>query len=168
MTVTGARSSRSYWGCAQAGGGPFDPVGIPTVPVAVIVPMVGSTHSRGWGRAILQKTRLLEQSRQGVAILPPGSSPTPSPPRFRLRSGHCIASAQADHQNNRGRGRQAGRTHSTDISATHRALGGVLMNTATFGRLNQDRRWRARRRVRRGLSCHMFNLFYFCTGVLIR
>ncbi|WP_225849950.1 hypothetical protein [Streptomyces sp. HPF1205] len=37
LTDTGASSSRSYWEGAQAGGGPFDAVAIPTVPVAVTV-----------------------------------------------------------------------------------------------------------------------------------
>jgi pimeloyl-ACP methyl ester carboxylesterase len=37
LTNTGASSSRSYWEGAHAGGGPFDSVGIPHVPVAVTV-----------------------------------------------------------------------------------------------------------------------------------
>jgi pimeloyl-ACP methyl ester carboxylesterase len=37
LTNTGASSSRSYWDAAQLGGGPFDAVDIPTVPVAVTV-----------------------------------------------------------------------------------------------------------------------------------
>jgi pimeloyl-ACP methyl ester carboxylesterase len=37
LTNSGASSSRSYWEGAQAGGGPFDAVGIPSVPVAVTV-----------------------------------------------------------------------------------------------------------------------------------
>ena len=37
LTNTGASSSRSYWEAAQAGGGPFDAVDIPSLPVAVTV-----------------------------------------------------------------------------------------------------------------------------------
>ncbi|HSS60150.1 MAG TPA: epoxide hydrolase [Candidatus Limnocylindrales bacterium] len=37
LTNSGASSSRSYWEAAQAGGGPFDAVDIPDVPVAVTV-----------------------------------------------------------------------------------------------------------------------------------
>jgi pimeloyl-ACP methyl ester carboxylesterase len=38
LTNTGASSSRSYWDAAvRLGGGPFDAVDIPTVPVAVTV-----------------------------------------------------------------------------------------------------------------------------------
>jgi pimeloyl-ACP methyl ester carboxylesterase len=37
LTNSGASSSRSYWEGAQAGGGPFDAVDIPEVPVAVTV-----------------------------------------------------------------------------------------------------------------------------------
>jgi pimeloyl-ACP methyl ester carboxylesterase len=37
LTNTGTSSSRSYWESAQAGGGPFDAVDIPTLPVAVTV-----------------------------------------------------------------------------------------------------------------------------------
>jgi pimeloyl-ACP methyl ester carboxylesterase len=37
LTNTGASSSRSYWEGAQAGGGPFDAVHIPKLPVAVTV-----------------------------------------------------------------------------------------------------------------------------------
>lgn len=37
LTNTGASSSRSYWDAAQLGGGPFNAVDIPTVPVAVTI-----------------------------------------------------------------------------------------------------------------------------------
>jgi pimeloyl-ACP methyl ester carboxylesterase len=37
LTNTGTSSSRSYWGAAQLGGGPFNAVDIPTVPVAVTI-----------------------------------------------------------------------------------------------------------------------------------
>jgi pimeloyl-ACP methyl ester carboxylesterase len=37
VTNTGASSSRSYWKGAQAGGGPFNAVDIPELPVAVTV-----------------------------------------------------------------------------------------------------------------------------------
>ncbi|PWI19373.1 multidrug MFS transporter [Streptomyces sp. Act143] len=37
LTNTGTSSSRSYWEGAQAGGGPFDAVAIPSLPVAVTV-----------------------------------------------------------------------------------------------------------------------------------
>jgi pimeloyl-ACP methyl ester carboxylesterase len=37
FTNTGTSSSRSYWDAAQGGGGPFNAVDIPTVPVAVTI-----------------------------------------------------------------------------------------------------------------------------------
>ena len=37
LTNTGTSSSRSYWDAAQGGGGPFNAVEIPTVPVAVTI-----------------------------------------------------------------------------------------------------------------------------------
>jgi pimeloyl-ACP methyl ester carboxylesterase len=37
LTNTGASSSRSYWEAALLGGGPFNAVDIPTVPVAVTI-----------------------------------------------------------------------------------------------------------------------------------
>jgi pimeloyl-ACP methyl ester carboxylesterase len=50
LTNTGASSSRSYWEGAQAGGGPFDAVAIPTVPVAVTVfPAEIYGAPRTWG-----------------------------------------------------------------------------------------------------------------------
>ncbi|GAA0230289.1 epoxide hydrolase [Actinomadura nitritigenes] len=50
LTNTGASSSRSYWEGAQAGGGPFNAVDIPTVPVAVTV-FPGEIYRapRSWG-----------------------------------------------------------------------------------------------------------------------
>ncbi|MFL6121335.1 epoxide hydrolase family protein [Actinophytocola sp.] len=50
LTNTGASSSRSYWEGAQAGGGPFDAVDIPAVPVAVTVfPAEIYRAPRSWG-----------------------------------------------------------------------------------------------------------------------
>jgi pimeloyl-ACP methyl ester carboxylesterase len=50
LTNIGASSSRSYWEGAQAGGGPFNAVDIPTVPVAVIVfPAEICRAPRRWG-----------------------------------------------------------------------------------------------------------------------
>jgi pimeloyl-ACP methyl ester carboxylesterase len=50
LTNTGASSSRSYWEGAQAGGGPFDAVDIPRVPVAVTVfPAEIYPAPRCWG-----------------------------------------------------------------------------------------------------------------------
>jgi pimeloyl-ACP methyl ester carboxylesterase len=50
LTRTGTSSSRSYWEGAQAGGGPFDAVEIPTVPVAVTVfPAEICPAPRSWG-----------------------------------------------------------------------------------------------------------------------
>jgi pimeloyl-ACP methyl ester carboxylesterase len=50
LTRTGTSSSRSYWEGAQAGGGPFDAVPIPTVPVAVTVfPAEIYPAPRSWG-----------------------------------------------------------------------------------------------------------------------
>jgi pimeloyl-ACP methyl ester carboxylesterase len=50
LTNTGTSSSRSYWEGAQAGGGPFDAVDIPTVPVAVTVfPAEIHRAPRSWG-----------------------------------------------------------------------------------------------------------------------
>jgi pimeloyl-ACP methyl ester carboxylesterase len=50
LTNTGTSSSRSYWEGAQAGGGPFDAVDIPTVPVAVTVfPAEIYRAPRSWG-----------------------------------------------------------------------------------------------------------------------
>ena len=50
LTNTGASSSRSYWDAAQLGGGPFNAVDIPTVPVAVTV-FPGEIYRapRSWG-----------------------------------------------------------------------------------------------------------------------
>jgi len=50
LTNTGASSSRSYWEAAALGGGPFDAVEIPTVPVAVTVFPGEIYHApRSWG-----------------------------------------------------------------------------------------------------------------------
>ncbi|MFI7615856.1 epoxide hydrolase family protein [Nonomuraea terrae] len=50
LTNTGTSSSRSYWEGAQAGGGPFDAVDIPTLPVAVTVfPAEIYRAPRSWG-----------------------------------------------------------------------------------------------------------------------
>ena len=50
LTNTGASSSRSYWEGAQAGGGPFDAVDIPKLPVAVTVfPAEIYAAPRCWG-----------------------------------------------------------------------------------------------------------------------
>ena len=50
LTNTGASSSRSYWEGAQAGGGPFDAVHIPKLPVAVTVfPAEIYAAPRSWG-----------------------------------------------------------------------------------------------------------------------
>jgi pimeloyl-ACP methyl ester carboxylesterase len=50
LTNTGASSSRSYWEGAQAGGGPFDAVDIPRLPVAVTVfPAEIYPAPRSWG-----------------------------------------------------------------------------------------------------------------------
>ena len=50
LTNTGASSSRSYWERAQAGGGPFDAVDIPKLPVAVTVfPAEIYRAPRSWG-----------------------------------------------------------------------------------------------------------------------
>ena len=50
LTNTGASSSRSYWEGAQAGGGPFNAVDIPKVPVAVSVfPAEIYPAPRSWG-----------------------------------------------------------------------------------------------------------------------
>jgi pimeloyl-ACP methyl ester carboxylesterase len=50
LTNTGASSSRSYWEGAQAGGGPFDAVDIPKLPVAVTVfPAEIYPAPRSWG-----------------------------------------------------------------------------------------------------------------------
>jgi pimeloyl-ACP methyl ester carboxylesterase len=50
LTRTGTSSSRSYWEGAQAGGGPFDAVEIPRVPVAVTVfPAEIYPAPRSWG-----------------------------------------------------------------------------------------------------------------------
>jgi hypothetical protein len=50
LTNTGTSSSRSYWEGAQAGGGPFNAVGIPTLPVAVTVfPAKIYRAPRSWG-----------------------------------------------------------------------------------------------------------------------
>ncbi|ONI73871.1 multidrug MFS transporter [Kribbella sp. ALI-6-A] len=50
LTNTGASSSRSYWEGYQAGGGPFDAVAIPDLPVAVTV-FPGEIYRapRSWG-----------------------------------------------------------------------------------------------------------------------
>ncbi|MEU6389219.1 epoxide hydrolase [Streptomyces sp. NPDC046939] len=50
LTNTGASSSRLYWEAARGGGGPFDAVDIPTVPVAVTV-FPGEIYPapRSWG-----------------------------------------------------------------------------------------------------------------------
>jgi hypothetical protein len=50
VTKTGASSSRSYWDAAQGGGGPFNAVDIPKVPVAVTV-FPGEIYRapRSWG-----------------------------------------------------------------------------------------------------------------------
>jgi pimeloyl-ACP methyl ester carboxylesterase len=51
LTRTGTSSSRSYWEGAQAGGGPFDAVEIPAVPVAVTVfPAEIYRAPRSWGK----------------------------------------------------------------------------------------------------------------------
>jgi pimeloyl-ACP methyl ester carboxylesterase len=50
LTNTGASSSRSYWEGTQAGGGPFDAVHIPKLPVAVTVfPAEIYAAPRSWG-----------------------------------------------------------------------------------------------------------------------
>src|SRR3712207_3341771 len=50
LTATGTSSSRSYRKGAQAGGGPFDAVDIPRVPVAVTVfPAEIYLAPRSWG-----------------------------------------------------------------------------------------------------------------------
>ncbi|TDD63213.1 epoxide hydrolase [Kribbella antibiotica] len=50
LTNTGTSSSRSYWEGAQAGGGPFNAVPIPRVPVAVTVfPAEIYRAPRSWG-----------------------------------------------------------------------------------------------------------------------
>ena len=50
LTNTGTSSSRSYWEGAQAGGGPFDAVDLPTMPVAVTVfPAEIYRAPRSWG-----------------------------------------------------------------------------------------------------------------------
>jgi pimeloyl-ACP methyl ester carboxylesterase len=50
LTNTGASSSRSYWEGAQAGGGPFNAVPIPKLPVAVTVfPAEIYPAPRSWG-----------------------------------------------------------------------------------------------------------------------
>jgi pimeloyl-ACP methyl ester carboxylesterase len=50
LTNTGTSSSRSYWEGAQAGGGPFDAVHIPKLPVAVTVfPAEIYAAPRSWG-----------------------------------------------------------------------------------------------------------------------
>ncbi|WP_055545257.1 epoxide hydrolase family protein [Streptomyces kanamyceticus] len=50
LTNTGASSSRLYWESAHAGGGPFDAVDIPDVPVAVTVfPAEIYPAPRSWG-----------------------------------------------------------------------------------------------------------------------
>jgi pimeloyl-ACP methyl ester carboxylesterase len=50
LTNTGASSSRSYWEGAQAGGGPFNAVDIPKLPVAVTVfPAEIYPAPRSWG-----------------------------------------------------------------------------------------------------------------------
>ncbi|MFF2145236.1 hypothetical protein [Kitasatospora sp. NPDC058190] len=50
LTGTGASSSRLYWEGAHAGGGPFNAVSIPKVPVAVtVLPAEIYPAPRSWG-----------------------------------------------------------------------------------------------------------------------
>jgi len=56
LTNTGTSSSRSYWDAAQGGGGPFNAVDIPTVPVAVtIFPGEIYRAPRSWAEQALHK-----------------------------------------------------------------------------------------------------------------
>ncbi len=56
LTNTGTSSSRSYWDAAQGGGGPFNAIDIPTVPVAVTV-FLGEIYRapKSWGEQNFHK-----------------------------------------------------------------------------------------------------------------
>jgi hypothetical protein len=65
LTNTGTSSSRSYWEGAQAGGGPFNAVDVPSVPMAVTVFLAEMLRAAKLWRAHLRQPHPLERVDKG-------------------------------------------------------------------------------------------------------
>lgn len=66
FTNTGTSSSRSYWDAAQGGGGPFNAVEIPTIPVAVTV-FPGEIYRapQNWAEQCFDKLIYWNEAKEG-------------------------------------------------------------------------------------------------------
>ena len=93
LTGTGVSAARSYWETAQVPAGPTPP------PVALPVAFSAFPGEifqapRSWVQNSYP-TLMYTTSPTGVATSPPGRSPSCSPARFALRSGHSASSSGA-------------------------------------------------------------------------